>query len=409
MNRKKLIAWYLYDFGMASFTMVVVTAFYVLYFKRVVVGGPRGDLLWGASISITMIMVALLSPFLGAVADFAGRKRFFLVAFAGTSIASTAALSLVGPGMVLPGMLLFITGYLGYTGAMPFYNGIMTDIAPRESWPRVSGIGWGLGYIGGLTALLMIKPFARDALLPEGVGNARIILLATAAFYLAFALPAFILLGDIKKGDSGSSSYSDYLRAGFSRLSETFRTARGNRDLWIFLLSFFLFNDAITTVITFFSVYATDTLGFSMTENIYLLITVQVTAAIGAFLSGPLARRMGLIRTISATLLVWIAAVMGAFFAQSKGHFWIVSVAAGTVLGATQASARTLVAELAPGEKRSEIFGFMAVCGKLAAVVGPLVFGIISSMGGGQRWAILSVEIFFVAGLVLLLRVRSRA
>jgi UMF1 family MFS transporter len=137
-----------------------------------------------------------------------------------------------------------------------------------------------------------------------------------------------------------------------------------------------------------------------------LLMTVQVTAALGAFASGPAAKLFGLKRTIAATLVIWIAGILGAFLARGKADFWAVTVVAGTVLGGTQAAARTLVAELSPADRKAEMFGFMAVCGKLAAVLGPLVFGLISSLGGGQRYAILSVEAFFVAGLLVLLKVR---
>ncbi|MBI5524928.1 MAG: MFS transporter [Deltaproteobacteria bacterium] len=415
--RRNLLAWYLYDFGMATFSTVVVTAFYVVYFKHVVVGkgDPRGDFLWGAAVSATMLLVALIAPVLGAIADHAGKKRLFLVVFAGMAIASTYALCAVGPGMVAAGMALFVTGYLGYTGAMPFYNGFLMEVAPRERWPRVSGIGWGLGYFGGLTSLLMILPFAQEGVSAGGIGSARTIFVITGTLYLVFALPAFVLLKDPpspglagRGGKREGLGEGEYLRVGLSRLADTFRTVREHGELWKFLLAFFLFNDAIATVITFFAVYAKDTLGFSMKENVFLLMAVQVTAALGAFASGWLARVFGLRNAIALTLVVWIAAVLGAFFAQTKAHFWVVAVTAGTVLGATQAAARTLVAELAPTEKKAEVFGFMAVCGKLAAVFGPLVFGIISSYAGGQRYAILSVEFFFVAGLAVLMTVRRR-
>jgi len=426
--RKNLVAWYLYDFGMASFTMVIVTAFYVVYFKHVVVGPEgRGDFLWGLAISATMVLVAVLSPVLGAVADYAGKKRIFLICFAGMAIVSTYALTAVGPGMVALGMLLFVTGYLGYTAAMPFYNGFLMEVAPRERWPRTSGIGWGLGYIGGLASLVMILPFAERGLASAGASSAQAIFLLTGTFFLVFAMPAFILLRDappLCKGRLGGVEPAaplstsphpslqrrgtSYLVIGFSRLAETFRTVREHRELWKFFLAFFLFNDAITTVITFFSVYARDTLNFSMAENVFLLMAVQVTAALGAFASGYLARVTGIRNAIALTLVVWVLAVMGAFFAQAKAHFWVVAVVAGTVLGGTQAAARTLVADLAPEEKKAEVFGFMAVCGKLAAIFGPLVFGAISSFAGNQRYAILSVEFFFVAGLAVLMTVRHR-
>jgi UMF1 family MFS transporter len=219
--RRNLFAWYLYDFGMATFSMVVVTAFYVVYFKHVVVGkgDPSGDFLWGAAVSATMLLVALTAPVLGAIADHAGKKRLFLIAFAGMAIASTYALCAVGPGMVAAGMALFVTGYLGYTGAMPFYNGFLMEVAPRERWPRVSGIGWGLGYFGGLASLLMILPFAQEGAAPGGTSSAQAIFVITGTFYLVFATPAFLLLRDPSLSPArGNAAVGRALPPGFAGL-----------------------------------------------------------------------------------------------------------------------------------------------------------------------------------------------
>ncbi|MBN8215712.1 MAG: MFS transporter [Spirochaetes bacterium] len=407
--RRKLFAWFLYDFGMASFSMVVITAFFVFYFKQIVAqGDPRGDFYWGLSTSIACGVVALISPFLGAVADQGSKKRPFFIFFASLAILATFALTLIGPGMVAAGMILFILGYIGYTAAQPFYNGFLPEIAPREAWPRVSGIGWGLGYVGGLSALLIIRPFLKSAVTPEGHASAQAILLITGAFFLFAALPAFFLLRDRTPAGPNPSGLLADARLGFRRLGETFRTVRQHPDLWKFLLAFFLFNDAITTVVSFFGPYAKDTLGFTLSEIPLLLLLVQVTAALGAFASGPLAQRIGLRRTVLLTLLIWIAVVLAAFLAHSKTPFWFVAIAAGAVLGGTQAAARTLVADLAPEGRKTEIFGFMATGGKMAAILGPALFGVISSFGGGQRLAILSVEFFFVAGFLALLAVKHK-
>jgi UMF1 family MFS transporter len=410
--RKKLLAWFLYDFGMASFSMVVITAFFVFYFKQVVVGtdDPRGDFFWGIATSTACAVVALISPFLGAVADQGSKKRPFFIFFASLAIFATFALTLVGPGMIALAMIIFILGYIGYTAAQPFYNGFLPEIAPRDAWPRVSGIGWGLGYVGGLSVLFIIRPFLKTAVTPEGQASAQAILLITGAFFLFAALPAFFLLRDQRPaaGTPPSAGLWSDARAGWKRLGETFRTVRQHRELWKFLLAFFLFNDAITTIVSFFGPYAKDTLGFTMAEIPILLILVQITAALGAFASGPLARWIGLRKTVLLTLAVWIAVVLAAFLAHSKTPFWFVAIAAGLVLGGTQAAARTLVADLAPEGKKTEIFGFMATGGKMAAILGPALFGVISSFGGGQRLAILSVEFFFVAGFLVLLTVKHR-
>jgi UMF1 family MFS transporter len=393
---------------MASFSMVVVTAFYVVYFKTVIAGGSAmGDLWWGAAISISMAVVAVISPVLGAIADSAQKKRAFLIGFAMTCILSTCMLSLLRPGMVAAGMILFILAYSGYTGSMPFYNGFLMEIAPRDQWPRVSGIGWGIGYFGGLISLVALVPLAGDALNPGGEGSAALILAGAAMFFLVCAAPSFLLLRDAGDGQRQKQpGAAGYVRDGFSRLLETFRTARSHRDLWKFLVAFFLFNDAITTVIAFFAVYARDSLGFSMKGSVLLLMLVQVTAAIGAFLTGPLAKTAGLKGTVVAGLAIWIAAAVAAGLSASQAQFTAVSVVAGLALGGTQAAARSLVAELAPEGKQAEIFGFMTLCGRAAAIAGPLIFGAVSVLTGSQRPAILSVVLFFAAGLAVTLTVK---
>lgn len=393
-----IVSWVLYDFGMAWFSMVVLTAYFILYFKQVVVGGDKGtgDLLWGVAVSTAMALSVVISPFLGAVADMRRNKKTFLVACAGTSIVSTSLLYFTGPGQWVWTMFLVVSGYTGYTVAMTFYNAFLPEIAGSGAVEKISGIGWGVGYIGGLIALLCMA-----ALVPT-VAAGKSILLLTGAVYAVFALPSFFLLGESREGTApGAGSVAD----GFRRIAATFREIRSYRRIFIFLFGYFFVSDAISTVIVFFSSYTVETLHFTVSQNFLLLMLIQITAAAGAMASGLLAGRIGALGTVTLSIAVWIAALLGLFAFSGIPAFYALSVCAGLVLGSTQAAARSYIAIESPRGKEAEFFGFMTFTSKVAAIFGPLVYGLISKKTGNPRFAILSLELFFIAGFLILLQV----
>ena len=397
-KRAAIVSWVLYDFGMAWFSMVVLTAYFILYFKEVVVGGDRGtgDFLWGIAVSTAMAISVLLSPFLGAVADMRRNKKTFLVACAATSIVSTSLLYFTGPGQLVWTMVLVVSGYTGYTIAMTFYNAFLPEIAGSGAVEKISGIGWGIGYIGGLTALLCMA-----ALVPT-VATGKPILLLTGAVYAVFALPSFLILREAREGPApGGGSVAD----GFRRVAATFREIRSYRSVFIFLLGYFFVSDAISTVIVFFSSYTVETLHFTVSQNFLLLMLIQLTAAAGAMASGPIAGRIGALATVTLSIAVWIGALLGLFSFSGIPAFYALSVCAGLVLGGTQAAARSYMAIESPPGRKGEFFGFMTFTSRVAAIFGPLVYGIISKKTGNPRFAILSLELFFVVGFLIMLRV----
>jgi UMF1 family MFS transporter len=391
----------LYDFGMAWFSMVVLTAYFILYFEEVIVGEKGyADFLWGVTMSAAMVVSVLLSPLLGAVADANGKKKSFLVAFAGISILSLFSLYFTGPGQTALAVFLVSTGYVGYTVAMTFYNAFLPEIAAPGSIEKLSGIGWGLGYIGGLAALVCM------AFMVSSVAGGKSILLIAGTAYALFALPSFIAFKDPPKtGTTRSRAISE----GLSRLIITFREIRSLKNVFIFLIAYFFVSDAISTVIVFFSSYTVFTLHFTVKQNFALLMLIQLTAAVGAAASGVLANRIGILRTIVITIVVWILALLGIIAVSNLGAFYAISICAGLVLGGTQATARSYMAIEAPEGKKAEFFGFMTFSTKIAAILGPLLYGTVSSRTGNPRIAILSLEAFFVIGLFFMLMVPRKA
>ncbi|MCE5333146.1 MAG: MFS transporter [Desulfobacteraceae bacterium] len=394
-SRAQTIGWVLYDFGMAWFSMVVLTAYFILYFKEVVVGEKGyGDFLWGVAISSAMAVSVILSPLLGAIADIGGMRKRFLIVFSCLSIASTCLLYFTGPGQTLWAVFLLIAGYVGYTVAMTFYNAFLPDIAGQGSIEKISGIGWGVGYIGGLIALLLMAVMVPD------VAGGRSIVLVTGVVYGVFALPSFVLLKDPAR-EAGACSAS--IGTGMRRLAGTFREIRSYRKIFIFLIGYFFISDAISTVIVFFSSYTVHTLNFSLQQNFLLLMLIQLTAALGAFAAGFVAQRIGILPTMIVTVLIWLLALLGIILFSSISAFFALSVCAGLVLGGTQATARSFVAVRTPSDKQAEFFGFMTFSTKIAAIFGPLLYGSISARTNNPRIAIVSLEVLFIIGLGIML------
>lgn len=411
-GRAEIASWCLYDFADSSFTTLIVTVAYALYFRSVVAShlGSAADFYWGSCIAISMGLVALTSPALGAMADASGRKKVFLVIFALTAIVFTALLAAVGPGDLAAGMILFIVANIGYEGAHAFYNGFLPEIAADREMGRISGYGWAIGYLGGLAALLITRPLTRGGLGPEGVERFRLTFLAVALFYLVFALPIFLVLRE--RAARGHAPFGEYVQTGFRRLAATFAHVRGLKDLFLFLVAFFIYNDAVMTVISFSAIYATQVVGFTVDQITLLFIVMQVTAFAGAFAAGHLVDRWGARPTILLTLGVWAGVILGAFLSSSVTVFFAVATAASIVMGSTQTASRSLMGLLIPEGRSAEFFGFYSFTGKISAILGPPVYGLVAARAGSDRPAVLSLLPFLAIGFVLLLRVdvsRGRA
>lgn len=411
-GKGEIFVWCLYDFANSSFPTIIVTVAYSVYFVEVVASpSNRGDFLWGLSYAMSMLLAALSAPILGAIADFSGAKKRFLAVFTGTSILATAFLFSIGPGDLFPGILFFTLANYGFASSIVFYNAFLPEIATEKDMGKISGFGWALGYIGGLLSLALALPFIREGLSPEHLKSFRFSFVIAAVHFLFFSFPLFLFLKERaipRKGSLPGGILLPYIHIGFARLQATFREIRRFRELVKFLLAFFIYNDAIDTVFVFSSIYAKATLHFSMAELALFFVIVQIPAALGAFGFGFLVDRIGAKRSISITLIIWTLITVGIFFTTSKTAFFLIATVASLASGSCQAASRSLVGLFTPQGKSAEFFGFLAVCGKFSAILGPLTFGAISSFTGSQKTAVLSVGFFFLLGLLLLQTVREK-
>ncbi|MEX2224746.1 MAG: MFS transporter [Candidatus Rokuibacteriota bacterium] len=400
MNYRAIAAWTLYDFANSSFAAVVFATIYAAYYAIGVVGNAdgAGDLWWGRVVSVSMALVAVTSPFLGGVADRAGIRRPLFIGFTALAVTATALMSTVEPGMLVWGFVLGVIGTVGYESALVYYNAYLPDLAPASHQGRVSGWGFAVGYAGSIVALLAALPFVKA----EAYGGA---FLATAVLYATFSLPAFVMLPPAPRG---RVSVLRAAREGGAEVLATARKIWARPDLRRFLGAYFVYEDGVNTVIAFSGIFAAQTLGFPMERLIALYIVVQISALVGALAWARPTDYLGPRRVVTVTLWQWTAIVIAAYFIQTQGQFWVLAVVAGTGLGAVQAASRAFLARLVPKGMEAELFGFYSLCGKSAAVMGPLLFGGVShAAGGNQRAGILAVGAFFVIGLVLLSRVKA--
>ncbi|HEV2853962.1 MAG TPA: MFS transporter [Thermoanaerobaculia bacterium] len=397
-SRREIVSWAMFDFANSSYTTVIVSVAFGIYFTRLVAPEGRGDSLWGLAILLGNLLVLLLSPVVGAVADDSGRKKLFLAFTYATCVAGTALLWLVTPGRTVLGLGLFVLSFVGFSFGENLAAAFLPEISTPENVGRVSGFGWGLGYFGGLACLVVVMPLLKGGYRLENLGNLRLAWVATALFFLVAALPTFLFLRE--RAPRGSGTALEYVRAGFGRIASTAHSVRHFSELVRFLSVFFVYSLGLTSVIAFAGIFAERTLHFTSSEVIYLFIALQLTSAGGAFLFGFLQDRMGASRTIQITLVIWILVCVGVYFCQTKALFWWLALGAGLGIGSLQSASRGLVGLFSPPEKSGEFFGFWGLAGKGAYMLGPFIFGLISTATGSQRVAILSTALFFIAGLI---------
>ncbi len=400
LDRRVLLAWCLYDFANSWYVAVIPATIWSAYYATYVVGNDTGlgDAWWGRVVSASMLFVAVTSPVLGSVADHLGIRKGLLIGYALVSIAATALLATVERGMILYGFVLSFVANVGFEGSLLFYNAYLPEIAPRAYQGRVSGWGFGTGYAGSFLALLCALPLV-------SAGRYDQAFLLVAAAYLVFIVPAWIWLPAQRRSTLGfAAAAAEGLRGTW----RTFRDILKIRPLRRFLLAYFLFEDGVNTVIFFSSIFAKTTLGFPMPDLIKLFLLVQASALVGAFLWARPTDRWGPKRVLMIMLVQWVLVIVAGYLVRTPTQFFLIATVAGTGLGPVQAAARTFMSTLIPRGREGEFFGFYALCGKSASVLGPLLFGTVSyATGGNQRLALLSILPLFVLGGLLLGGVRA--
>jgi MFS transporter, UMF1 family len=403
-EKGRIFVWSLFDFANTAFSVIIVTVVFSKYFSNYVAYGNHS--LWGIAVSISMIAAALLSPPLGAIADFSRNRKRFLLLFTLISIICTALMFFVKQGDVLLGFTLFVLANIGFEGGLVFYDAFLPNITEKKNYGRVSGYGFAMGYLGALAILLIAMAVLPSSTSPNYYFYVRLMFAIAALFFLIFAAPIFLF---IKEPESGEYTRVSLLKKGMSRSAHTFKSIFIKKEypaIARFLIAFFIYNDAIITIIAFAAIFMSNVLKMSDNEIILFFVVMQSSAILGSVVFGIIADHIGPKNTIGITLVIWIAVVVGAFFVNSVSQFYVVGLLAGVSIGSSQSSSRSLMALLTPKEREAEFFGFYdGLCGKASAIIGPFIYGMISDLSN-DRFACLAMGAFFLIGLILLRNVR---
>jgi MFS transporter, UMF1 family len=416
LGRPELRAWAMYDWANSAMACTIITAVFPIYYGSVACADmkPERATQWfSLSTTIGMVIIAGLSPLLGTIADFNGRKKRMLGGFVALGVASVAAMFFIYRGDWILASVLFILANIGANGSYVFYDALLPHIARDDEIDRVSTAGYALGYIGGggLLALNLAwilqpewfgLPTVKD-ISPQGTLPSRLAFLSVAVWWLVFSIPLFRRVPEPRAVVGGWVSGLP-VRAAIRRLVETGHSLRLYRQAFLMLVAFLIYNDGIGTIMRMATRYG-DEIGIKKDFMIGAIVLVQFVGIPCAFLFGMLAGWIGAKRSIGLGLLGYTAICIFGYFMSTGAHFLVLAVMVGVVQGGTQALSRSLFASLIPREKSGEFFGFFGVAEKFAGIFGPAVFGLVNLVSGSSRGSILSIIAFFIAGGILLAQV----
>ncbi|MGL4575324.1 MAG: MFS transporter [Burkholderiaceae bacterium] len=415
VKKREVFGWAMYDFANSGYTTVVLTAVFAAYF----VGGiaQKADwatFAWTLALSISYAIVMLTMPSIGALADLRASKKPFLLLFTVGCVLCTAALALVGPGQVALAMVLIILSNTFFSYGESLTAAFLPELAKRSALGKVSGWGWSFGYFGGMLALglsLAYVLWAQSKKIPASE-FVPVTMLITAAIYGTAAVVTFLLLKERAQPNPNALATSGF-KASLQQLQRTYHDARRYKDfMWLLLCAVF-YQGGVAVAITLAAVYAEQVIGFQPQETMVLIFVLNVAAAVGAFGFGYFQDRIGHKIALGITLIGWIATCLIAAATTTKGGFWYAAAIAGACMGSSQSAGRALAGLFSPQAQLAEFYGLWAFATRLSAIIGPLTYGAITWMtGGNQRIAILSTAVLFVAGLIVLLKIdveRGRA
>ncbi len=415
LHRPELRAWALYDFGNSAFMTVIITAVFPVYYGRVASAGipaQTSEVRFSIATTVAMLLIAVLAPLLGTMADFRPLKKRMIGIFLAAALLSVAGMFFVQTGGWILALALFVLANMGANGSFVFYDALLPHIAAEKEMDRVSTAGYAMGYIGGgLLLALNLAMITQPAWfgLPHGEGltpeqktlPTRLAFLSVAIWWGLFSIPLFLRVREPAVATGNGGSESAPLRAAFVRLGGTFKELRHFRNAFLMLLAFLIYNDGIGTIIRMAAIYGSG-LGLKEGDMISAILLTQFVGIPFAFLFGGLAGKIGAKRSIFLALIVYTGISVIGYFMKTATHFLILALLVGMVQGGAQALSRSLFASLIPRQKAGEFFGFFAVVEKFAGILGPLVFGAMVAVSGSSRGAILSVIGFFVVGGLLL-------
>ncbi|MBL8642937.1 MAG: MFS transporter, partial [Rhodospirillaceae bacterium] len=407
-RKRGVLGWCLFDFANSAYVTVVITFVFATYFTQGVAPTPeQGTAWWGTAQGLSALLIALISPIVGAIADYSGRRKVWVALCSGLTVIAAALLWFAEPkaDSVIWILAVVVIANIGFEVGQVFYNALLPSVATQNKLGRISGWAWGCGYAGGLLCLALAlfgfiqaepAPFGLDAV---PAGDVRATTLIVAVWFAVFSLPFFLW---VKDDTLHHQPIGQAVRNGLKQLRETIKKAREYPDIVRFLIARTFYNDGVNTIFAFGGIFAAGTFGMEVAEVIQLGIALNVTAGLGAAVFGCVDDRLGSKRTIVISVAAVIVFGALTLSAPDKAWFWTWALIVSTFFGPVQAASRTMMARLAPEEIRTEMFGLFALTGKAVAFLGPLAVAWGTAATGNQRWGLATVLVFLGIGLVIL-------
>ncbi len=409
-ERRRVLSWALYDWANSAYATTVMAGFFPLFFKQywsVGVAETTSTLRLGIANAAASLIIVILAPLLGAVADQCGARKRFLLLFAALGVLSTALLPLVAEGQWVMAVLVYVLASVGFSGSVSFSDSLLVFVTSPERFDRVSALGYALGYLGGgmlfaLNVWMTLQPQLFG--LADATEAVRWSFFSVALWWALFSVPLALWVTEPRNERVGKGARQAVVDA-LAQLRDTLRHIRQLRVVWLFLLAYWFYIDGVDTVVRMAVDYGLS-LGFSSTSLIAALLITQLVGFPAALAFGLLGRHWGERRAIFLAIAVYLGVVVWAVYMESEQEFYMLAAIIGLVQGGIQALSRSFYARLIPKERSAEFFGFYNLLGKFAAVLGPLLVGVVGALSGSTRAGMFSITILFVIGAVLLWRVR---
>jgi len=406
--RKEVFAWAMYDFANSGYTTVVLTAVFNAYFVNVVAGNaPWATLAWTLALSVSYALGMLVMPALGAYADLRARKKLLMGLVTIGCIIGTAALALAGPGDLALAVAAIIVSNICFAAGVTLNSAFLPELSRPDALGKVSGWGWSLGYLGGLTSLafgLAYVLWAQGRGLPA-THYVPVTMLITAALFALAVIPTFTTLRE-RAVPLGQGTVRTVLRDSTQRLWHTLANIGEFRDFGWLSLCGLLYQGGLSVVIALAAIYAQQVMNFETAQTMTLILAVNITAALGAFLFGYVQDAIGHKRALGLTIIGWIVMVLIAGLSSGVLWFWVAANIAGLCMGSSQSAGRAMVGVFAPEHRRAEFYSLWNVALWLSAVIGPLTYGLVTWLtDNNHRLAMLTTGLYFVFSLLMLARV----
>ena len=395
--KRTIFTWSLYDFANQPFPTIIITFIYSIFFTGYIAQEYNNpDSIWLYAVSLSSIIIALLSPIMGTIADSSGYRKTFLVLLTWLCIIACAMLYFPVQGQIFFALALIIISNIGFELGSVFCNSYLPNIAPRGKIGRISGYGWSFGYAGGLISLILCLFLFGE--------NVYSMILFVSCWFAMFSIPTFIFLKDKKRDKWNTVS----IKRSYYSLLSTFKEIKKYRNILRFLIARMFYNDAILTIFFFGGIYAQNNFSFNTEQMLIFGIVLNVAAGLGAFVFGFLDDVLGAKRTIQISNYAIFISIMIAVLASSVIWFWIAGIILGAFSGPNQSASRSLMGRIVPKDKVSEFFGFYAFSGKATSFIGPLLLAIIKQITGSQKIGMLAVALILIAGIYLLSGVNDK-